>query len=200
MPRRMLATAAVSLALAVPAAGVAAASTTPDQVSTSAYTQVVPATYQVTGVRADDVLNVRSGPGVRNRVIARLAPNAKDIDSTGRTAKVGQRVWREIKVSGGTTGWASGRYLTEQRPPAATPVIRSETPSTYRVTGVQSRLNVRTGPGTTHAVTGTFPRNARDIMSTGRVATVGSTTWREVKVPGATTGWVAARYLAVQGR
>jgi hypothetical protein len=77
-----------------------------------------PANWDVTGVAADDVLNVRSGPGVAYGVTATLPPNTFELESTGRIARVDGVLWREIKVPGGTAGWVNARYLTEYGPPA----------------------------------------------------------------------------------
>jgi hypothetical protein len=72
-----------------------------------------------------------------------------------------------------------------------------EVPANYRVVGVAAadRLNIRSGPGTRHGIIGAFAHDAIDIDATGRIARVDGALWREVKVPGATVGWVAARYL-----
>ncbi|MGB0496695.1 MAG: SH3 domain-containing protein [Rubricella sp.] len=75
---------------------------------------VLPTVFEVTGVSAGDVLNVRAGPGTDHAVIGRLAPDATgleviEIDATGR--------WARLNVEEGT-GWASLAYLA---PLAASP-------------------------------------------------------------------------------
>lgn len=76
----------------------------------------------------------------------------------------------------------------------------TETPGTYMVWGLATgdSLNIRTGPGTHQRATGTFAATAIDVESTGRNAVVDGRRWIEVKVPGATTGWVSTRYLTEQ--
>ncbi len=64
----------------------------------------------VTGVAADDVLNVRGGPGVSEAIIGRLAPGVT-ICITGVTADRGVATWYEIHSPAGN-GWVHGRYLT----------------------------------------------------------------------------------------
>ncbi|MDP3969671.1 MAG: SH3 domain-containing protein [Nocardioides sp.] len=65
----------------------------------------------VVGVDRDDVLNVRSGPGAGNPVVARLAPTATGFTATGRTRDHnGGARWTEVET-GGTTGWVNARYL-----------------------------------------------------------------------------------------
>ena len=74
------------------------------------------ANWDVTGVSADDRLNVRIGPGVHNAVMATLAPDAVELESTGRIARVDGVLWREIVVPGDGTGWVNARYLAETSP------------------------------------------------------------------------------------
>lgn len=71
---------------------------------------VLPSLYDVTGVGATDVLNVRSGPGTGSPVIGTLAPDARGveivaIDPTGR--------WGQHNLREGA-GWSSLRFLAEQ--------------------------------------------------------------------------------------
>jgi hypothetical protein len=81
------------------------------------YGEEPPANWDVTGVPADDVLNVRAGPGVSYDITATLPPRTFELESTGRIARVDGQLWREIKVPGGTAGWVNARYLTEYGPP-----------------------------------------------------------------------------------
>jgi hypothetical protein len=73
------------------------------------------ANWDVAGVAADDVLNVRDAPGVDGTIVATLAHDAAEFESTGRIAYVGQQLWREVIVPGDGVGWVSGAYLTETR-------------------------------------------------------------------------------------
>lgn len=66
---------------------------------------------------ANDVLNVRAGPGISYGITATLSPNTFELESTGRIARVVGQLWREIRVPGGAAGWVNARYLTEHRPP-----------------------------------------------------------------------------------
>ncbi|HEX6256035.1 MAG TPA: hypothetical protein VFZ70_09510, partial [Euzebyales bacterium] len=74
------------------------------------------ANWDVTGVSADDRLNVRSGPGVHNAVMATLAPDMVELESTGRIAQVDGVLWREIVLPGDGTGWVNASYLAETSP------------------------------------------------------------------------------------
>lgn len=78
--------------------------------STFAQAQAVPAFYDVSGVAADDVLNVRAAPGVGNSIIAKLTSDAANIevvafDETGD--------WARINV-GEASGWVAARFLTRR--------------------------------------------------------------------------------------
>ncbi|HSK90588.1 MAG TPA: SH3 domain-containing protein [Euzebyales bacterium] len=74
------------------------------------------ANWDVTGVSADDRLNVRTGPGVHNAVMATLAADTVELESTGRIARVDGALWREIVVPGDGTGWVNAGYLAETSP------------------------------------------------------------------------------------
>lgn len=63
-------------------------------------------TYQVVNVASWDVLNIRSGPSVRYRIIGAFGPY------DGCIVLTGQRRGNWVRVSGnGQTGWVNGRYL-----------------------------------------------------------------------------------------
>ncbi len=74
--------------------------------------------YRVAFVRDDDVLNVRSGPGVDNPVVGELAYDAVGVMITGQGQAVGPSLWVPIQ-HGGVSGWVNRYYLTEQVSTAA---------------------------------------------------------------------------------
>ncbi|WP_199559094.1 SH3 domain-containing protein [Nioella nitratireducens] len=73
----------------------------------SAQVHDYPALYRVTGVASDDVLNVRSGPGVENRIVGALPPSATQVEIVGTTQ---DRGWGRVSL-GEVSGWVSMRYL-----------------------------------------------------------------------------------------
>jgi hypothetical protein len=79
------------------------------------YAEEPRANWDVTGVAADDTLNVRSSPGVAGDIIAALRPDTAELESTGRIARVSEQLWREIIVPGDGAGWVNAAYLTETR-------------------------------------------------------------------------------------
>ena len=82
----------------------------------SAQTQMGPDYWQVTGVASDDHLNIRTGPGTSNRVVA-LAPNGAVFRNLGCRGEGNSR-WCHIETPDGTTsGWVAGRFLQESGAP-----------------------------------------------------------------------------------
>ncbi len=70
---------------------------------------VSPAMYCVTGVAANDVLNLRAFPAATSRILTGLAPNACGI------ALLPYRTngWQKVRVDG-REGWVASRFLTGQ--------------------------------------------------------------------------------------
>jgi uncharacterized protein YraI len=71
-----------------------------------------PQLHHVAFVAEDDVLNVRSGPGVDFDVVFSLAPDASGIQAVGSGQVVLSSTWIPI-VADGQSGWVNGRFLTE---------------------------------------------------------------------------------------
>lgn len=69
-----------------------------------------PALYDVTGVAAGDVLNIRAQPGAGAGLRGALAPRAHDIE----VVRVSEDGGWGLVNSGDTAGWASMRYLARQ--------------------------------------------------------------------------------------
>ena len=69
--------------------------------------QEFPALYSVTGVAADDVLNIRSAPSASTDIIGTLAPDQAGIEVV---AADGSGKWGLVN-SGERSGWAALRYL-----------------------------------------------------------------------------------------
>ena len=67
----------------------------------------------VVGVKTNDELNVRSGPGADFEVVTQLHPLATGIEATGHNRTVGDTgLWSEVTANG-VTGWASTTYLAQ---------------------------------------------------------------------------------------
>lgn len=85
--------------------------------TTVSLAQTQPTYYRVAFVVEDDVLNVRAGAGVQNRIVGTLAPDATDILITGEGRAVvddiGTAWWVPIQ-QGTLRGWVNSHFLTEQ--------------------------------------------------------------------------------------
>ena len=67
----------------------------------------------VVGVRYDDTLNVRSGPGVGFEVLGELDPLTQGFAGTGAGWQLPEGdVWWEIEGPGGLVGWVNQRYVS----------------------------------------------------------------------------------------
>jgi SH3-like domain-containing protein len=103
----------------------------------------------VTGVAANDTLNMRREPSASARIVSTIGPNERGVTATGRTAwargqctttcsgaagglndtgrsiafgcKARGDIWYEVRRSNGTTGWSSARYLDLASAPPTTP-------------------------------------------------------------------------------
>jgi hypothetical protein len=68
--------------------------------------------YAVVNVAANDVLNIRSGPG-SFPVIGSFAWDAINVMRTGPTTSADGAVWVEVQNPAGGLGWVNSYYLTE---------------------------------------------------------------------------------------
>lgn len=75
------------------------------------WAQALPAFYDVSGVAADDVLNVRAAPGVGNSIVSTLGADARRVEVVALNA---DGDWGQINV-GEATGWISMAFLTRQQ-------------------------------------------------------------------------------------
>ena len=67
--------------------------------------------WAVVLVADDDVLNVRSGPGVDNDMVGELAPNETGIIAGSEPVTVGGETWRRIHTTSNPEGWVNDRFL-----------------------------------------------------------------------------------------
>lgn len=82
-----------------------------------------PALYDVSGVKADDVLNIRAAPSTGAEIVGTLQADAKNIEVVAADSENG---WGMVNAGEGT-GWVSLAYLTPgvQAGTGAFPAIRS---------------------------------------------------------------------------
>lgn len=135
-------------------------------------------------VKANGGLNVRSGPGLGNRIIGNLPTGAR-IDSTG-AARNG---WMPIRFGSGT-GWVSDLYLQAQgagQQPSGT-VPTSGRGQAYTT----AALNVRSGAGISFRVITVLGKGDR-VETTG----VNASGYSQI-VHAGQLRWVSSQYLSAQ--
>jgi hypothetical protein len=72
--------------------------------------------YRVFNVQSNDVLNIRSGPGVEYPIVGIIPYNGTNIRITGAGVVVGQSFWYPIQYNE-IIGWVNSAYLIEQTNP-----------------------------------------------------------------------------------
>lgn len=118
-------------------------------------------------------LYVRSAPSTGSSVVASLAKGSY----VTLVFKSGD--WWKVEYAGGKYGYCHGAYLT----------LVSGSPVT--VTTQSGRLNVRSGPGTSYARTGSLQKGQRVMVLSS------ANGWSRILYSGTKTGYVSAQYLSV---
>jgi len=136
-PLAIMATSTPTLELASPTGTVPTLVPTPIPVSTVVPVPTSPGVvilpgvasgpYAVVLVEPDDVLNIRSGPGINNPVVDSFAYNASAVMRSGPYASVAGSTWVEVQKPGGGVGWVNARYLSETVAPATFCTLASVT-------------------------------------------------------------------------
>lgn len=183
------------------AAAPSAAPSAPVTAASQTQTPVAAAGYAVTGVAANDVLNVRSGPGTENMITGMLPPNATGIAPTGdRAQSADGGTWWQIgdPALPGGTGWVNARFLA----PAGVASPTQAAPVQYhQVTGIAANevLYLRSSPAPDAPIVGMLPPDAPEISVTGEMHVSGDgTEWVQVlhaDSPDGGVAWAEAAYL-----
>ncbi len=115
----------------------------------------------VVGVKANDELNVRSGPGADFEVVTQLHSLDTGIEAAGHNRTVGDTgLWSEVTANG-VTGWASATYLAQlgriddiTTEIAPTPADRPSAETMLQLGTVVARSRASTDPPSDIVVTG----------------------------------------------
>lgn len=145
--------------------------------------------YWVTGVRSNDVLNIRAGPSGSQRIVGEIPPDGRGI-AIGRCTSNGK--WCVVRYRC-TEGWAFVKYLTRGGDNGG-----GTATNLYRVIDhiPPDMLNVRSGPGTKNPITSRIPHNGINVeVSDCRSVGGYRHKWCIVNYRG-NRGWAYARYLA----
>lgn len=143
-------------------------------------------------VSIDDGLNVRSGPGLRYKVLGTAL----------RGAKLGylrtQGSWLKVALPQNVQGWVDQKYVTgyqdwDQHTLKA--VAKPTWPPPGPVLTVQALgLNVRSGPGQKHPI-------VASVYQADKLVLLSLTTnWAHVLTRDGTKGWVLRQYVSASGR
>jgi uncharacterized protein (TIGR02594 family) len=135
-----------------------------------------PGTFVVT---APGTLNLRNGPGKTYPVTGALY--AEETVEALSESLDGQ--WLQVRKFNGLTGWSSKKYLAR----LASPLPASDT----ELIVTAERVNLRKGPGSSHAAMGRISRG--EVVRL--VHTSPDWSWYQVRKDQLNEGWCAARYL-----
>ncbi len=139
---------------------------------------------------ADDVLNVREGPGADFTIVGTLAHEAAGVAATGFGAyDDDDQIWVHVTHED-ATGWVASWLLTPgecfEDDPGEACVIDTE---------CTDRLNVRSGPGGDYPKIGSLPHDAVGVVTTGRTSSDDEDrTWSQIEY-GDGVGWVAGWFI-----
>lgn len=137
-------------------------------------------------VVATDKINVRTGPGLSYGIAAVV----KRGESYPILTEQGE--WVQIQLSNGQKGWVVSWLITTSSDAQniAKPKAKEQnTSGSSTIKSTASDLRIRTGPGTSHQVIGTFPQGA----SAKKLETSGS--WTKIAYK-QTEGWVHSDFIA----
>lgn len=139
-------------------------------------------TYRVVGVRADDVLNIRSGPGPGYPIVGTIPPDGRGV----RMSNSCDGTWCRVSY-GRAEGWVNRTFLT----------LEPSQNVSYRVVHVAANdvLNMRRGPAVRYPVTSFIPPDGQGVRILGQVQCVEG--WCAVDYNGA-QGWVNTLFLAAE--
>nr|WP_297395777.1 C40 family peptidase [uncultured Peptostreptococcus sp.] len=144
-------------------------------------------------VSSSAYLNIRVGPSVSNGI--------SGVVYKGEIFKVVSKSsngWYKVVLKDGTTGWASGKYISLTAEQDKTNITDYTQKNTKQNAGSASQgrvnssvgLNIRSGAGTGNSVIGTLANNAT-------VNIIGEENgWYKIKLANGRTGYVGANYIS----
>ncbi len=112
--------------------------------ASNAYAQTGPDYWQVTGVAANDHLNVRNGPSAQHPIVT-TAPNGFRFRNLGCRGSGNSR-WCHVETPNGQiSGWVAGRYLREPGAPVAAQEQRQDVPELHMRNSGEIEVRFRSG-------------------------------------------------------
>lgn len=143
-------------------------------------------------VQVSGSLNIRSGPGTNYGIVGTL--NNGDKVTIVTDASNG---WIQVQTSAGVRGYCSADYInaTNTGETNGSGNNNSSSPNNPKATvKVNGSLNIRSGPGTNYAVTGTLKQGEQ-------VTVLGTPTngWVQIQTSAGVKGYCSTEYLVLQG-
>ena len=129
-------------------------------------------------------LNLRSGPGLGNRILT-VMPAGASVVLLGEATEG----WYPVQYND-LSGWAFGQYLTLG---GAAPAVATSG-ATGTATVVTNLLNVRSGPGLGYSVVTQLPYGTT-VELLGDRQSANDLEWVQIMAKSQQRGWVASRYL-----
>ena len=165
----------------------------PTKHATSAPATIAAARTAVGGSTATVAMNVRTGPGLHNGVLATLAPG-----SSYRVIGTAHG-WLHVQLSNGSTGWVSGSVARSSASTSAAgptykqiaytrPTTRPHASSTHG-TAVAAGVRIHSAPGVRAPVVATIGRGTRVQVLGHRGG------WTLVRLPSGQTGYVLGSFV-----
>ncbi|WP_165970846.1 SH3 domain-containing protein [Peribacillus frigoritolerans] len=134
-------------------------------------------------VIAVDGLNIRSGPGLSYSVIASVKKGAVYSITDQK------KDWYQIQLSGNNKGWVASWLVTLQQSAQAPKASSGSSSNTVKSNAED--LRIRSGPGTSFQVTGTFDKGQTAAFVQQ------NSNWVEISYKGK-RGWVSSQFVSLQ--
>lgn len=134
-------------------------------------------------VIAVDGLNIRSGPGLSYSVIASVKKGAVYSITDQK------KDWYQIQLSGNNKGWVASWLVTLQQSAQAPKTSSGSSSDTVKSNAED--LRIRSGPGTSFQVTGTFDKGQTAAFVQQ------NSNWVEISYNGK-RGWVSSQFVSLQ--
>ena len=142
-------------------------------------------------------LNVRSGPGTNHAKVGFIpGGSSTKYDILGKDAATA--TWYRIRFSSSVVGWVHGNYVRTHGSLVGVPVAWVGGPQLSLKSTTTSNLNVRSGPGTSHAQVGFIPGGSTtryDLLAKNAT----TPTWYRIRFSATVTGWVHGNYVQTHG-
>ncbi|MDN4075070.1 SH3 domain-containing protein [Fictibacillus terranigra] len=142
-----------------------------------------PATKYVK-VSSSDKLNLRKSPSANAAIITKL------VNGLQVTVYSESNGWAKIKANN-KNGYVDSSYLSAAKPVPSKPAEPAKTVTKFVKVGINSSLNMRSGPATTYSIMAVLKHNTPVTVHSEAKG------WAKVSA-GGKTGYVSTSYLAVQ--